>query len=191
MVLNSKRFRGRRDTPFYGVGFGLGFGALNVLFLVGNAVVHLAARPGPVLVEALSLGILGLYFIGSILLHASVGAWIGRGAASHKLAKPVLMSAAAEAVYLVGSYLLFTEQWGNWVPAVAIVATIALIAYVIRTELDPIVPPEIRREMEIHQRRIARQAMRGPTEASGTDPDAARTPPPKDEATPPPGPGSS
>src|SRR5687767_3706281 len=88
MALNSKRFRGRRDTTFYGVAFGLGFGAINVLFLVGRAVNQLGQTPGSVLVETIALAYVGLYFIGSILLHAAVGAWIGRGAATKNLVGP-------------------------------------------------------------------------------------------------------
>lgn len=174
MALNSKRFRGKRDTPFYGVAFGLGFGALNVLFLVGNAVAQLARTPGSVLVETLSLSYIGLYFMGSILLHAAVGAWIGRGSAQRSLLQPILQSAAAEALFLGGFYLLFLEPWGTFVPIVALVLTIALIAHVVKHELDPIIPPEVRREMEIHQRRLARQSMLEPTESSGTDPAEAQ-----------------
>lgn len=174
MALNSKRFRGKRDTPFYGVAFGLGFGAINVLFLVGNAVAQLARTPGSILVEAVSLSYIGLYFMGSILLHAAVGAWIGRGSAEQSLMAPILKSAAAEALFLGGFYLLFIEPWGSFVPIVGLALTIALIAHVVKHDLDPIVPPEVRREMEIHQRRLARQTMLDPTESNGTDPGEAR-----------------
>src|SRR5688500_16733553 len=33
-VLNWRSYRGRRDTPYYGVAFGLGFGASHALFLM-------------------------------------------------------------------------------------------------------------------------------------------------------------
>ncbi|HEX9816064.1 MAG TPA: hypothetical protein VGB18_03700 [Candidatus Thermoplasmatota archaeon] len=175
MALNSKRFRGKRDTPFYGVAFGLGFGALNVLFLVGNAVAQLARTPGPVLVETLSLSYIGLYFMGSILLHAAVGAWIGKGSATRSIFQPLLKSAAAEAIFLGGFYLLFLEPWGSFVPIVGLSLAIALIAHVLKHDLDTIIPPEVRHEMEIHQRRLARQSMLEATGSSGTDPAEART----------------
>lgn len=175
MALNSKKFRGKRDTPFYGVAFGLGFGALNVLFLVGNAVAQLARTPGSVLVETLSLSYIGLYFMGSILLHAAVGAWIGQGAATRSIFQPLLKSAAAEALFLGGFFLLFLEPWGSFVPIVALGLTIALIAHVLKHDLDTIVPPEVRHEMEIHQRRLARQNMLEATESSGSDPAEAQT----------------
>lgn len=183
MALNSKRFRGKRDTPFYGVAFGLGFGALTVLFLIGNAVAQLAKTPGSVLVETVSLSYLGLYFMGSILLHAAVGAWIGRGSATRLLLQPILRSALAEAAYLGGFYLLFLEPWGTFVPVVGIALAILLIGRVVKRELDAIVPPEIRREMEIHQRRVARQSMRDSTESTETGPAEAHTPAADSEET--------
>jgi hypothetical protein len=188
MALNSKRFRAKRDTPFYGVAFGLGFGALNVLFLVGNAVTHLATTPGEIFVETLSLSYIGLYFMGSILLHAVVGAWIGKGSADRNLAAAIIKGAVAEGVYLAGFFLLFVEPIGSFVPIAALVLTIALVHHVLKHELDPIIPPEIRREMEIHKRRLAREVMREPTGSSGTDPAEAQTPAAGSEASPPTGP---
>lgn len=188
--LNSRRFRARRDTPFYGVAFGLGFGALNVLFLVGNAVSRLAQASGSTLVETLSLTYIGLYFIGSILVHASVGAWIGRGAATRRLKGPLLQSAVVEAAYLGASFLLFLDPLGTAVPVIALAFSIALIARVLRAELETLIPPEIRREMDIHRRRIAREAMLAANRSSGSGPDEARTPDAGSGATPPRDPGS-
>lgn len=190
MVLNSRRYRGRTDTPFYGVAAGLGFGALNVLFLVGNAVRQLGTTRGSVLVEALSLSFVGLYFIGSILVHAAVGAWVGRGAARHDLLPEILRGTVAEATYFSGFFLLFNEAVSSFVPVVAVAAAIILIGYVLRTVLEPILPPEVRREMDVHRRRIARGVLRDVNPPSGTDPGAARTPGSPDEEARPPAPPS-
>lgn len=191
MMLNSKRFRAKRDTPFYGVAFGLGFGALNVMILIGNAVSNLGTTPGNVFVEALSLAYIGLYFMGSILLHASVGAWIGSGAAGRGLVKPVIQSAFAEALYLAGLYLLFLDPWGTIVPVVALAISILIVRGVLRSHLDPIIPAELRREMQIHRRRMAREAMLEPNRPNESGPDAARTPAAPEEATRPRDPGSN
>lgn len=190
IVLNSRRYRGRPDTPFYGLAAGLGFGALNVLFLVGNAVRQLGSGRGSALVEALSLSFVGLYFIGSILVHAAVGAWVGRGSAHQDLLPEILRGALAEALYFSGFFLLFHEALGTFVPLVGVAAAIGLIAYVLRTVLQPIVPPEVRREMEVHRRRIARGVLREVNPPNGTDPGAARTPGSPDAEDRPPAPPS-
>jgi hypothetical protein len=190
MILNSKRFRGKRDTPFYGVAVGLGFGAINVLFLIGNAVQELAKTPGSIWLETFALTYIGLYFIGSILLHAAVAAYVARGAATRSLGAPMFQGAVAEGLYLGGFYLLFLDPIGTLVPLLGLALTIALIGRVLKKVLDPIVPPEIRREIEIHQRRLARQTIRESTESNGSDPDEAQTPAAAPEERPRSGPGS-
>jgi hypothetical protein len=190
--LNRRRYRGKRDTPFYGVAFGLGFGALNVLFLVGHVVVRLAAVTD-IVVETLGLVLVGLYFIGSILVQASVGSWIGRGAAQGELLGECIKTALVEAAYLGGFYLLFVPTVSNLVPFIGLGLAIALIAYILRAVLDPLVPEAIRREMGVHRRRLARQRMLegSSTRPSGTDPDEARTGGSPSEAPPPRAPPSS
>ena len=188
--LNSRRFRGKRDTPFYGVAFGLGFGALNVLFLIGNTVPRVNAL-NDVVLETITIVLIGLYFIGSILVHASVGAWIGRGTATRKLGGEILRGAVAETIYLALFYIIFVPRFGTILIFVALAASIALIGYVLNHVLEPLIPEEVRREIEIHQRRLARQIMReGTSRSSETDPAEARTDGSTGEAPPPPAPPS-
>lgn len=189
--LNSRRFRGNRDTPFYGVAFGLGFGAINVLFLIGNTVRRLDPLQD-VLVETLTLVILGLYFIGSILVHASVGAWIGRGTSRGRLGGEILRASITETLYLSLFYVIFLPRFGTVLVFVALAASITLIAHILNNVLEPLIPEAVRRELEIHRRRLARQFMRDEAnQSSGTDPDAARTPGSPAEDSPPPAPPSS
>ncbi|HLE47814.1 MAG TPA: hypothetical protein VI818_05905 [Candidatus Thermoplasmatota archaeon] len=174
LILRMKRFRGRPDTPFYGVGVGLGFGALNVLFLIGNAVRSLAAAASDIFVEAFLLSLLGLYYIGSILIHAAAAAWIGRGVARHNLLPDAGKAVLVEVVYLGGFFLLFSDIGSRLVPPLGLGLSILLIRYILRDVLDEIIPPEIRREMQVHQRRVARGLMRPDPTPNETDPAEAR-----------------
>ena len=165
VVLNWKTYRAKRDTPYYAVAFGLGFGATNVLFLVGNLVAGLeTGQTG--YAEAVFVAILGLYFIGSILVHAAVGAWIGRGVSQGGLVGNLLLAIVTRGAYLSGFYAMFRLQSplaSIALPFVGATIGVALVAHVIRDVLRPIVPPEILREMEIHKRRIAREVVRPET----------------------------
>jgi hypothetical protein len=189
--LNSRRFRGKRDTPFYGVAFGLGFGALNVLFLVGNTVRRVDPLED-VILETIALVLIGLYFIGSILVHASVGAWIGRGTSTGRLGGEILRAAVAEAAYLGLFFVIFLPRFGTVLIFLCLGGAITLIVHILNNVLEPLIPEEVRREMEIHRRRLARQFMReGSSRASDTDPGAARTGDSPGEDPPPPAPPSS
>ncbi|MBI2077889.1 MAG: hypothetical protein HYT80_05895 [Euryarchaeota archaeon] len=192
LILRSKRYRGRPDTPFYGVAVGLGFGALNVLFLIGNAVRSLQtfSASDPIL-EALLLSLLGLYYIGSILVHAAAGAWIGRGIAKHDLLPDVGKAVLVEVVYLAGFFALFGDIGSRLVPPLGLALSVLLIKFILERVLDEILPPEIRREMRIHQRRVARGVMRQETTPNETVPSEARTGGSPDEAPPPRAPPST
>ena len=191
LILRTKRYRGRPDTPFYGLAIGLGFGALNVLFLIGNAVRNLQTSASDAIAEALLLSLLGLYYIGSILVHAAAGAWIGRGIAKHNLLPDLGKAVVVEIVYLAGFFALFSDVGSRLVPPVGLGLSILLIKFILERVLDDIIPPEIRREMRVHQRRLARGVMRQEPKPTETGPDEARTSDPRDEAPRPPAPPST
>lgn len=159
VVLNSRRYRAKRDTPYYAVGFGLGFGATNVLFLVGNLVTRLQTRPAGV-AEAVFLAVIGLYFIGSILVHAAVGAWVGLGTSRGPLFPNLALAALVRTGYVAGFYVMYRSSSpfvSFALPFLGAAAGVALVAWVLRA-LSRIVPQEVLREMEVHKRRVARRA---------------------------------
>lgn len=165
-VLNWRTFRGRRDTPFFGTAFGLGFGAANVIFLLGGILRALELQGATAdLYEVLLLSIFSLYFIGSILAFAAMGAWVGRGTASGDLwpefARASLLRTTFNALFyaiLVSS--LHAPLFSNLLPVLGIIVGVLVIRHVIRFVLDRVVPPEVLREMEIHKRRLARAVVR-------------------------------
>ena len=92
MVLGSKRFRNRKDTPYYGAALGLGFGAMMALGIVAvnlNAVEANAVFYNRT-VEQLSYGpasflAMVLVPIGMIFVHGAAGVHIGNAVTKGKL----------------------------------------------------------------------------------------------------------
>lgn len=165
-VLNWRTFRGRRETPFYGMSFGLGFGATSALFQLYFVLRLTAESPGSddVWVQVILLALVGLYFAGAILIHGAMGAWLGRGAAQADLRTAILESTLARGL-MVGLFyamlLIASPAWASKVAAVAaLVFAIVATSRVVNHVLDQVVPPEILREMGIHQRRLARKFLR-------------------------------
>lgn len=185
-ILNSRRYRAKPDTPFYALGLGLGFGAMAVLFNVGEAVTRLTGAD--LLIETVSVVLVGLYFIGSIFVHACAAVWIGRGAAEGGLVLQITKAASAEGLYQLGFLLLFLPWASALVPLLALAASIALLLHVVENDLRGMLPPEIQRELDIHLRRIGRARMRDATGASGIDPGEAHTGDSRPEADPGPDP---
>jgi hypothetical protein len=160
-VLNWRTYRGRKDTPFYGPALGLGFGAVSALFIVGSRVLILTGGATG-WQEVVLLSLFGLYFIGSILIHAGAFTIVATGTANADLTKPIILSTLIIGGYLWILFLLPHLPGGlaNLMPIVAIAAAIAFIAYVMREILDKVVPEEVQREAGIHLRRMARKRMR-------------------------------
>jgi hypothetical protein len=164
-VLNWRTFRGRRETPFYGTAFGLGFGATNALFHMFFLLrIEEEARGPDIWVEAILLAMLGLYFAGAILAHGAMGAWTGQGTARSDVRTAILQSALARAAFVALFYailLLRSPPYASHLVAVGAVGLgIALTSSIVHRVLDQVVPPEILREMGIHRRRLARRYLR-------------------------------
>lgn len=167
-VLNWRTFRGRRDTPFYGTAFGLGFGCTSALFLM-FVFLQLGALSGAgtlreALVRAGLLAVFGVYVCGAILGHGAMGAVIGRGAARQALRNDVLRAAGIRAAFVVGLYgILLPKPFALIDDAIALASAVfgtVLIGRAMRNVLDLVVPPEVLREMGIHDRRVARRVLR-------------------------------
>ncbi|MGB1586171.1 MAG: hypothetical protein ACPHID_03900 [Thermoplasmatota archaeon] len=92
IVLGSKKFRNRKDTPYYGAALGLGFGAMMALGIVAvnlNAVEANAAFYNRT-VEQLSYGpqsflAMALVPLGMMFVHGAAGIHIGNAVARGKL----------------------------------------------------------------------------------------------------------
>lgn len=161
VILNWRAFRGKRDTPFYGVGYGLGFGATSVLFLVGNLVANLQGQTRG-LAEVVFVAILGLFFVGSLLAHAFIGGLVGRGAAQGPLPPAVGTAILVRGLYVAGFYGMFRLTSPILSIGIPFLAAGAGVFLAVRTLalLRGVVPPEILREMDIHKRRLAREVAR-------------------------------
>jgi hypothetical protein len=85
MILNLRRFQGRKVTVIYGLSLGLGFGSIFILL-----ALILLYMGGSVDTFSLILTVLGS--LGIIMLHGATGLYIGFGVYSYKLIKYVLLS---------------------------------------------------------------------------------------------------
>lgn len=166
-VLNWRTFRGRRDTPFYGVAFGLGAGATHVLVLIfiilRKQELSGAALGLSVFEDVVLLSLIGLYFIGGILVAASVGGWIGQGTGVGPLTPWVVRAALVRGLYEGIFYAMLAARppiWGHLLAVAGVALGIWLVATVLMGLLDKVVPPEILREIGIHNRRLARRVLR-------------------------------
>ncbi len=160
-VLNWRSFRVRKDTAFYGASFGLGVGAVIAVFVVGRSVPVLTAGATG-WTEVFLLIMLGLYFMGAILMHAGAYVWVGQGVVQRDLIVAGTKSTLALAGYTLVFFLLprLPDALANVVPVLALAGAIAFIGYILRTVLDQVVPVEVLREAGIHRRRLARRRMR-------------------------------
>ncbi len=120
--------------------------------------------------DVVILCLIGLYFIGGILVHGAMGAWIGQGAGTGPLPPAVFQSTLVRGAYegLFFAMVLARPPILGYALALAGIAFgVWLIARVLRTLLDRVVPPEILREMDIHNRRVARRTLRDDDQPPG------------------------
>ncbi len=179
VVLGTARFRGRRDTPYYGASLGLGMGSMMALGFIAlnlNAVDAVAAalnatsngtiRPDQVQYQTIPFITMIAVPLGAVFAHGGAGAFVGRYVAKGNLWKGWLVGAALQAPALM-SFALFWPTIGvgyeaNWGPAVISVGYgIGLMAIARSKVLDHVVPPEIKDKLRRAQRREARAAVRG------------------------------
>jgi hypothetical protein len=163
VVLGLARFRKRKDTPYYAAAFGLGFGAMQALAFVGNAVRGAEANGGYQVRPFLGMVCL---FLGGILAHGGSTVLVGRGSAQGKLMTGWLQGAAAQAPILAFWYLWPSFGQDNSLVLVPVVGSLAwgaaLLAFADLRILARIVPPEIRDMVAKERRREKREKLRGP-----------------------------
>lgn len=168
-VMNWHSIAGRRDAPFYGTAFGLGFGAILTFITVGGGIRAFLLAPPPG-VSHLEIGIffalLFLLFLGGIMAHAVTGAVIGRYTGDSDPIRALGWGTVLGAPFYVGYYFLYTTQPTDLMGASATLAIpflvllygIIAVRYAIYRILDKVVPEELAKEVRRDLRRKIRES---------------------------------
>ena len=160
-VLGFKKFRSRKDTPYYGAALGVGFGAMwTIQVAVSLMNLHTVdVESGKLLTDQASLiydGVLLLMCVGLLFSHAASAIWVGKGAAEGKLWRG-LMHGTLWLAPCLAFYWLFTNVHPT-LPAVALLGWgIFAMAFANRRILERIVPAEMRDMVRKERRRTARR----------------------------------
>jgi hypothetical protein len=166
IVLGLARFRKRKDTPYYAAALGLGFGAMQALAFVGNAV-RASQTPDYPDYQVLPFLCMVAVFLGGLLAHGGSTVLVGRGSASGRLMTGWLQAAALQ-MPILACYWFFWPSLGvgNAVVVAPAVISLAygtgLFLFAELRILAKIVPPEIRDMVAKERRREKREKLRGP-----------------------------
>lgn len=157
MVMGLKRFRGRRDAPYYGASLGLGMGAMMGSFFVARNlhVAEAAGRP----YSALPLVFMILVGVGGVLAHGATGVWVAKGSSEGRLGRGWAQAMALQMPVLATQWLhsLFPGRNLALPGLVAVAYGSGLLWHASRRILDRVVPPEIRDQIRRDRRRTQRQ----------------------------------
>jgi hypothetical protein len=162
-VLGFKKFRARKDTPYYGVSLGLAFGAMHTMPLFAFSIVKYVQPAIRIDAPALWAYLLVLAFAtGLIMVHGAAAVWVGRGSAAGRLWKGMVHGSLllAPALGLTWLWLRNLDTNGAFGFVLALASLgygIFLILITQKTVLDTIVPPEIRDQVRRERRRAARK----------------------------------
>ena len=152
-VLKLKRYGKKYDTTYYGVSFGLGFGAMIV---VGKSYEYFLYPPPDVGVTVGGVIGLILFAVTVSLLHGALGPWIGYGIYQDDLLRYVSI---AVMIQIPINFLLFlwyaVDEWP--LMAVTGLCAFALYRYVFQNILSKALPPDLKK----HRRRAIRRKKRG------------------------------
>lgn len=162
-ALNWHTLAGRRDTPYYGVAFGLGFGAILTFILVGREFSRLLVAPGFALLThieiALTSVVLFVLFLSGMILHAVSGALVGKATGE----RDVLKALGYGAVVALPFYLAYGIFWAHpeaWARNLAPFASLALAWWLLERfgmgTLESIVPEDLAKQVRRDQRKRAR-----------------------------------
>ncbi len=167
MILGLSRFRQRRDTPYYGASFGLGFGAMAALLFVSLNVRAAESRGIPYTLEnPLPFILMMLVPLGNVFVHGATGVVVGKGSADGRLWRGWIQATILQ-MPVLGMFWLFWPSIGRGdvvvlFPAVAsIVYGVALLVIMQRRVLDKVVPPDIKNAVLRAKRREQRAKMTG------------------------------
>lgn len=160
-VLGFKKFRTRKDTPYYGIALGLGFGAMwTIQFLAGPTGLVYDRDAGAMVVSqpALFLDFFAfLLAMGLLLAHGASAVWVGRGAGEGRLWHGAMFGTLWLAPGLA-MYWLYLHAGDQVLPAVGALAWGGFAMWIASNRiLETIVPPEIRDMVRKEMRRKARK----------------------------------
>lgn len=159
MALGLKRFKGRKDTPYYGMALGLGLGAMLALMIVANALRVAEESGNPY--QPATFAVMTLIPIGAILAHGATGVWVGVGSSEGKLWKGWGIGTLLQ-MPMLGVLWLWWPSIGQgnvvvWFPSiVAIVYGAGLIVITEKRVLQAIVPRDIAKQVRRDIRRQRR-----------------------------------
>ncbi|MFA5944430.1 MAG: hypothetical protein WC876_08195 [Candidatus Thermoplasmatota archaeon] len=166
VVLGLARFRKRKDTPYYASAFGLGFGSMLALALMG---LNLRTADQPLFPDYQFAPFLCMaaLFLGGILAHGGSTVWVGKGSAEGKLVSGWVKATALQMPILACYWFYWPSTGiGNQVVIVPAVAALVygtgLLVFANTRILELIVPQEIRDMVQKERRREAREKMREP-----------------------------
>jgi hypothetical protein len=158
--VNWPNYRGKRDTPYYAAGIGVGFAGIHAFMLIGRATVEFMQVWAPEMthLQILVVALIGLVLlVGGILTHGFSTIVMGQSVVD----RDPLRGFVYGAVLVIPYYVLF------WVfssiiasPMLAILVALAGFAYgaigvafVRRNILEKVVPPEMARKIRREMRR--------------------------------------
>ena len=159
VLLGSRGFRGRKDTPYYGAALGIGMGATLAIqnVALGMERTGLAGR-------AVDWGwvyafiVLLVLHVGALAGHGASGVWVGKGTGDGRFWKGLGWGSALQAPFLA---LRFLPVGGRSVilefAVLSLAAGVGLVLFTQRRVLDTIVPPEIRDQVRREMRRAHRR----------------------------------
>ncbi len=159
VVLGSRGYRTRKDTPYYGAALGLGMGAiLGLLFVARTLDVSGLLSRSVDLAWIRSFVLISMLPMGAAFAHGATGVWVGYYTSQGRLWNGLVMGALLQ-MPVLGMYWLWGPIGPNvsFFPAVASLAYGgALVAITIRRVLENVVPPEIRDQVRRDRRRQQR-----------------------------------
>jgi hypothetical protein len=159
-VLGFRKFRTRKDTPYYGVSLGLAFGAMHTMPLFARSVQSLvepslrtdaAGLVGNTLVLAFATGL--------VMAHGAAAVWVGRGSAAGRLWTGLVQGSLwlAPAMAISWFWVRTGSPFNLYGAAASLGYGVFLTVTTQRRVLDTIVPPEIRDQVRKQRRRAQRK----------------------------------
>lgn len=168
--VNWSSYRGKRDTPYYAAGIGVGFAAINAFILIARGVVEFsefAPQLTHLDIAVLAIGVL-LLFVGGVMAQGFTTVVMGQAVADRDPIRAFFYGAALLMPYYAG-YWAMARIVDN--PLLGFLVIMAIVAYgvagvvqVRRKILDQVVPPKVARKLRREMRRQAAEGKEEPME---------------------------
>lgn len=156
-VLGLKRFRTRKDTPYYGVSLGLAFGAVVAMQGMNVQLVQGGVMGYPLGQMAWTVLVLLVLWVGVILTHGATAVWVGRGSAQGKLWTGIGIAMLLQAPVLVLRFFTAEGAVSVWGALLVLGYGVLVSSWTQRKVLETIIPPEILMQVGRAKRRQQRR----------------------------------